>query len=77
MYWAEALAAQTKDAALSAKFADIAREFNTNEATINEELIGAQGKPQDIGGYYQPVKALTDKAMRPSQTFNTILSKLV
>jgi isocitrate dehydrogenase len=77
MYWAEALAAQTKDTELSAKFADIAREFNTNEATINEELIGAQGKPQDIGGYYQPVKALTDKAMRPSQTFNTILSKLV
>jgi len=77
MYWAEALAAQTKDAALSAKFADVAREFNTNEATINEELIGAQGQPQDIGGYYQPVKALTDKAMRPSQTFNTILSKLV
>jgi isocitrate dehydrogenase len=77
MYWAEALAAQTKDAALSAKFADVAREFNTNEATINQELIGAQGKPQDIGGYYQPVKALTDKAMRPSQTFNTILSKLV
>jgi len=77
MYWAEALAAQTKDAELSAKFADIAREFNTNEATINQELIGAQGKPQDIGGYYQPVKALTDKAMRPSQTFNAILSKLV
>jgi isocitrate dehydrogenase len=77
MYWAEALAAQTKDTELSAKFADVAREFNTNEAIINEELIGAQGKPQDIGGYYQPVKALTDKAMRPSQTFNTILSKLV
>lgn len=76
MYWAEALAAQTKDAGLSAKFAEIATELKTNEATINEELIGAQGKPQDIGGYYQPVKALTDKAMRPSQTFNTILSKL-
>lgn len=76
MYWAEALAAQTKDAALSAKFAEIASELKANEATINEELIGAQGKPQDIGGYYQPVKALTDKAMRPSQTFNTILSKL-
>lgn len=76
MYWAEALAAQTKDAALSAKFAEIATGLKANEATINEELIGAQGKPQDIGGYYQPVKALTDKAMRPSQTFNTILSKL-
>lgn len=76
MYWAEALAAQTKDAGLSAKFAEIASELKANEATINEELIGAQGKPQEIGGYYQPVKALTDKAMRPSQTFNTILSKL-
>jgi len=77
MYWAEALSAQTKDAQLSAKFAEIATDFNSNEAKINEELIGSQGKPQDIGGYYQPVKTLTDKAMRPSQTFNTILSKLV
>lgn len=77
MYWAEALSAQTKDTELSAKFAQIAKDFNTNETKINEELIGSQGQPQDIGGYYQPVKALTDKAMRPSQTFNTILSKLV
>lgn len=77
MYWAEALSAQTKDTELSAKFAQIAKDLNTNETKINEELIGSQGQPQDIGGYYQPVKALTDKAMRPSQTFNTILSKLV
>ncbi|NNT73178.1 NADP-dependent isocitrate dehydrogenase [Flavobacterium sp. IMCC34852] len=77
MYWAEALAAQTKDAELQAKFTQIAGELNANEAKINEELIGAQGKPQQIGGYYQPTKALTDKAMRPSETFNTILSKLV
>nr|WP_294776270.1 NADP-dependent isocitrate dehydrogenase [uncultured Flavobacterium sp.] len=77
MYWAEALAAQTKDAELQAKFTPIAAELNANEAKINEELIGAQGKPQQIGGYYQPTKALTDKAMRPSETFNTILSKLV
>lgn len=77
MYWAEALSAQTKDKELSAKFEEIAMDFNTNETKINEELIGSQGKPQDIGGYYQPVKTLTDKAMRPSQTFNTILSKLV
>lgn len=77
MYWAEALAAQTKDAELQAKFTQIAGELNANEAKINEELIGAQGKPQQIGGYYQPSKELTDKAMRPSQTFNTILSKLV
>ena len=77
MYWAEALAVQTKDAELQAKFASIANELNTNESKINAELIGAQGKPQEIGGYYQPAKALTDKAMRPSETFNTILSKLV
>ncbi len=77
MYWAEALAAQTKDAELQAKFTQIAGELNVNEAKINEELIGAQGKPQQIGGYYQPSKELTNKAMRPSETFNTILSKLV
>jgi isocitrate dehydrogenase len=77
MYWAEALAAQTKDAELQAKFTQIAGELNANEAKINEELIGAQGKPQQIGGYYQPSKELTNKAMRPSETFNTILSKLV
>jgi len=77
MYWAEALAAQTKDAELQAKFTQIAGELNANESKINEELIGAQGKPQQIGGYYQPSKELTEKAMRPSQTFNTILSKLV
>ncbi|MFN3753630.1 NADP-dependent isocitrate dehydrogenase [Flavobacterium sp.] len=77
MYWAEALAAQTKDAELQAKFTQIAGELNANEAKINEELIGAQGKPQQIGGYYQPSKVLTEKAMRPSETFNTILSKLV
>lgn len=77
MYWAEALAAQTKDAELQNKFTQIAGELNANEAKINEELIGAQGKPQQIGGYYQPSKELTNKAMRPSETFNTILSKLV
>ncbi|MBP6558046.1 MAG: NADP-dependent isocitrate dehydrogenase, partial [Flavobacterium sp.] len=76
MYWAEALAAQTKDTELQDKFTQIAGELNANEAKINEELIGAQGKPQQIGGYYQPSKELTDNAMRPSQTFNTILSKL-
>lgn len=77
MYWAEALASQTKDTELQAKFTQIAGELNANEATINEELIGAQGKPQQIGGYYQPSKELTEKAMRPSGTFNAILSKLV
>jgi isocitrate dehydrogenase len=76
MYWAEALAAQDKDADLKAIFSPIAAEFIANEAQINSELIGAQGKPQTIGGYYQPNPELTSKAMRPSTTFNTILAKL-
>ena len=76
MYWAEALAAQDKDADLKAIFSPIATEFTANEAQINGELIGAQGKPQTIGGYYQPNPELTSKAMRPSTTFNTILAKI-
>ncbi|HKO76524.1 MAG TPA: NADP-dependent isocitrate dehydrogenase, partial [Flavobacterium sp.] len=76
MYWAEALAAQDKDAALKATFAPISAEFIANESKINGELIGSQGKAQEIGGYYQPNPALTDKAMRPSETFNGILAKL-
>jgi isocitrate dehydrogenase len=76
MYWAEALAAQDKNAELKAIFTPIAKEFNENEAKINAELIGAQGKPQNIGGHYQPNPELTRKAMRPSETFNSILSKI-
>ncbi|MGQ7946923.1 NADP-dependent isocitrate dehydrogenase [Flavobacterium sp. WC2509] len=75
-YWAQALAAQTKDAELKAIFAPIAAEFEANEAKINSELIGAQGKAQTIGGYYQPTPELVSKAMRPSTTFNTILDKI-
>ncbi|MGO4822738.1 MULTISPECIES: NADP-dependent isocitrate dehydrogenase [unclassified Flavobacterium] len=76
LYWAEALAAQTKDAELKAIFTPIAEELRANEDTINAELIGAQGKPQEIGGYYQPNPELTSKAMRPSATFNSILAKI-
>lgn len=76
MYWAEALGTQDKDAELKAIFAPIAAEFLANETKINGELIGAQGKPQTIGGYYQPNPELTSKAMRPSETFNTILAKI-
>jgi isocitrate dehydrogenase len=75
-YWAQALAKQTKDAELKAIFTPIAEELTANEAKINEELIAAQGKAQNIGGYYHPNFELTDKAMRPSTTFNTILAKL-
>ncbi len=76
MYWAQALAAQTKDAELAATFAPIAQEMTANEAKINEELIASQGKAQEIKGYYHPNFDLTSKAMRPSETLNAIVSKL-
>ncbi|WP_278036167.1 NADP-dependent isocitrate dehydrogenase [Flavobacterium nitratireducens] len=76
LYWAQALAAQDKDAELKAIFTPIAKELTENEAAIDAELIGAQGKAQEIGGYYQPNPALVSKAMRPSTTFNTILDKI-
>ncbi|MNJ98158.1 Isocitrate dehydrogenase [NADP] [compost metagenome] len=76
LYWAQALAAQNKDLELKAKFEQISKELTENEAKINAELIGSQGKPQEIGGYYHPDFKLTDKAMRPSETFNAILAKL-
>ena len=76
LYWAQALADQNKDAELKATFTPIAKELSENEAKINAELIGAQGKPQDIKGYYNPNYEMTDKAMRPSATFNSALAKL-
>jgi isocitrate dehydrogenase len=76
LYWAEALAEQIKDADLKARFSPIAKELKENEATINAELIAAQGKKQEIGGYYKPNSDLASKAMRPSGTFNAILEKL-
>jgi isocitrate dehydrogenase len=76
LYWAQALANQNNDAELKTIFTPIATELTENEAKINEELIAAQGKPQQIGGYYHPNFELTDKAMRPSTTLNTILAKL-
>ena len=76
LYWAKAAAAQTRDAKLQETFAAIAEELIENESVINEELLAAQGDPQDVGGYYQPNPELADKAMRPSSTFNTILGKV-
>jgi len=75
-YWAQALAAQNKDAELKAIFTPIAAEFEANEAKIDTELIGAQGKTQSIGGYYQPTPELVSQAMRPSETFNAIIAKI-
>ncbi len=76
MYWAEALANQTKDDELKSKFSPIAAELIANESKINSELIGAQGKSQNIGGYYQPNPKLTSEAMRPSNTLNSILDSI-
>ena len=76
LYWAEALAAQQEDQELQARFATVARQLGDNEAQINEELIGAQGKPVDMGGYYNPDETLTTEAMRPSATFNAIIDAL-
>ena len=76
MYWAQAVAAQTKDKELATLFAKVAQQLQDNEAKINEELIGAQGKPQDIGGYYNPSPAMTEKAMRPSATLNAIIDAI-
>ncbi|PKV14620.1 NADP-dependent isocitrate dehydrogenase [Xanthomonas prunicola] len=76
MYWAQALAAQTEDAALQAKFAPLAKALTENETTIVAELNGAQGKPVEIGGYYHPDLAKVSEAMRPSKTFNDVLATL-
>lgn len=76
LYWAQALAAQDRDAELKALFTPVAEELTAQEAKINEELIAAQGKPQDIGGYYKPDFARASAAMRPSATLNGILAKI-
>ena len=76
LYWAQALAQQTGDQELQARFTDVARQLGDNEAKINEELIAAQGKPVDMGGYYHVNEELTIKAMRPSATLNAIIDAL-
>ncbi len=76
MYWAQALANQTKDTELQTKFSSIAKELEANETQIIDELISNQGKPMDIDGYYLPNNELVSKAMRPSNTFNVILSNI-
>jgi isocitrate dehydrogenase len=76
LYWAQALAAQTKDKELQARFKPLAEALSKNEAKINGELVGAQGKPVDIGGYYEPDSAKVSAAMRPSATLNAALAAL-
>ena len=74
MYWAQALAAQTKDKDLQTRFSPLAKKLTENEAKINAELIAAQGKPVDLGGYYHPNFEKAAKAMRPSATLNAALA---
>lgn len=76
LYWAQALAEQTKDKNLQARFAKVAKELEQNEAKIVAELLGAQGKPVDMGGYYHPNDEKTTKAMRPSPTLNAIVDAI-
>ncbi len=76
LYWAQALADQTRDSELHAKFSKVAKQLAENEAKINEELLAAQGKPVDMGGYYHPDKSKVEKAMRPSPTLNTIVDAI-
>ena len=76
LYWAQALAGQHNSPALAARFKPLAEALAANEAKINAELIAAQGKPVDTGGYYLPDQAKTSAAMRPSATLNAALAAL-
>ena len=76
LYWAQELAQQTDDAALAATFAPVAQALSAGEEQIVAELIAVQGSPVDIGGYYRPDAQLVEKVMRPSSSFNGIISSL-
>ncbi|WP_394151643.1 NADP-dependent isocitrate dehydrogenase [Vibrio maritimus] len=73
LYWAQALAVQTEDAALAEEFAPIAEQLASNESIIVSELNNAQGVAGDLGGYYQPNDAKASSLMRPSATLNSII----
>jgi len=72
-YWAEALAAQTKDSELASRFSGVASTLASNESTILSEFLAAEGAPQDVGGYYHPDDEKAFKAMRPSATLNALI----
>ena len=76
LYWAQALADQSKDTELKEKFSPLAKTLSENETTIVDQLNDAQGSPMDIGGYYQPDPAKTEAAMRPSKLLNDALNSL-
>jgi isocitrate dehydrogenase len=76
LYWAQALAEQTGDRDIQARFATLAKTLADNEVKINAELIAAQGRPADMGGYYHPDFEKTSKVMRPSATLNAALASI-
>jgi isocitrate dehydrogenase len=76
LYWAQALAAQTSDLTLQTLFRPVAEKLTAAEKQIVAEMIATQGKPADIGGYYQPDDAKASAALRPSKTLNEILATL-
>jgi len=76
MYWAQALAANVSDTSLAEKFSAPARDLADSENTINSELLAAQGRPVDIGGYYRPDELLASAAMRPSTRLNAIIDAI-
>lgn len=76
LYWAQALANQSKDADLQTIFKEVAKDLAESEETINKQLLAAQGKPVDIGGYYKPDEEKVTRAMRPSEALNSILEKI-
>ncbi len=77
MYWAQELARQEEDTELAAAFAEVAKDFVTHEDDINAELLGVQGSPVELGGYYRPSDEKAQAAMRPSATLNRVLQSLV
>jgi len=76
LYWAQALAAQTVDKRIAERFTKIAKDLGDNAAKIDQELLAAQGKPQDVGGYYHPNDEKASRAMRPSATLNRIIDAI-
>ncbi|MBX3340743.1 MAG: NADP-dependent isocitrate dehydrogenase [Nitrospira sp.] len=76
LYWAQALAAQTADKKIAERFTKIAKDLGDNEKKIDGELLAAQGRPQDVGGYYHPNDAKAAKALRPSATLNAIIDAI-
>jgi isocitrate dehydrogenase len=76
MYWAQMLASQDENPGLKDRFTKITEALEKNETEITGELLAAQGRSQEIGGYYHPDLALCEKAMRPSAKFNSIIDSI-